>query len=340
MKPVTALSVALLALLAFSAARAQEDAPPSASQLTKTMNAQLQKQDWEGVMQTAKALLEIDEQNGQAWYGLGLALHSLGRLDEALEAHLKAAASPNTKISATACYNAACVYALKGEKDEAFVWLDKALNAGFNGFDHMAQDSDMDNLRDDPRFQKFMEESGKTAAKGGIAAFSGTSPRESCRVLFWSQEKGPVGQIVIDYGPVAWKEEYEQKLQSAEFNNTRWRLGSDHWTNLDANVNLEIAGQDVPAGLYYVVLERQEGDRYDLVLLDPQEVRAKRLDAYLAQYTKGGIVLPLDVVETESVADTLTIDISVDTKKDNTGKFVIHFGPHMLAAPVKVRLES
>ncbi|MBI4880980.1 MAG: DUF2911 domain-containing protein [Planctomycetes bacterium] len=340
MKPMTALSLALLALLAFPAARAQEGAPPSASQLTKTMSAQLQKQDWAGAMQTAKSLLEIDEKNGQAWHGLGLALHSLGRLDEALEAHVKASTSSNPNIGPVACYNAACVHALKGQKDEAFAWLDKALNAGFTGFDHMATDPDMDGLRDDPRYQKFVEESGKTAAKGGISAFSGTSPRESCRVRFWSQAKGPVGQIVIDYGPVAWKKEYEEKLQSAEFKDTRWRLGSDHWTNLDVNVSVQIGGQDVPAGLYYVVLERKEGDTYSLVLLDPEEVRAKRLDAYLAQYTTGGIVVPLEVVETESVADALTIDINVDTKKDNTGKVVVHFGPHMLAAPVKVRLES
>ncbi len=48
------------------------------------------------------------------------------------------------------------MYALKGDKDKAFEWLLKAAEAGWNDTAHMARDSDMDSLRDDPRYDKII----------------------------------------------------------------------------------------------------------------------------------------------------------------------------------------
>lgn len=51
-----------------------------------------------------------------------------------------------------AAYNAACAFALMGKADQAFVWLDKAVQAGFLDLEHAKQDSDLSSLHKDPRW--------------------------------------------------------------------------------------------------------------------------------------------------------------------------------------------
>lgn len=51
-----------------------------------------------------------------------------------------------------AAYNAACAYALMGEADLAFAWLDKAIQAGYLDLEHAQKDSDLDSLRKDARW--------------------------------------------------------------------------------------------------------------------------------------------------------------------------------------------
>ena len=54
-------------------------------------------------------------------------------------------------------YNAACSYALSGEKDEAFNYLQKAIDLGFTNVNHIKSDSDLKSLHTDPRWQKMLE---------------------------------------------------------------------------------------------------------------------------------------------------------------------------------------
>jgi len=50
-------------------------------------------------------------------------------------------------------YNVGCFSALTGHKEEALGWLEKSVDAGFTNPKHIAQDSDLDSLREDPRYQ-------------------------------------------------------------------------------------------------------------------------------------------------------------------------------------------
>jgi len=50
----------------------------------------------------------------------------------------------------TNLYNLACAYALQGKKAQALDWLEKAADAGFTDFIHIAHDTDLDALRDLP----------------------------------------------------------------------------------------------------------------------------------------------------------------------------------------------
>ena len=49
-------------------------------------------------------------------------------------------------------YNVACVYARTGKIEEAIDCLEKSVGKGMAEIDWMVNDSDLDNLRDHPRF--------------------------------------------------------------------------------------------------------------------------------------------------------------------------------------------
>jgi hypothetical protein len=107
--------------------------------------------------QAEEILREMTESNPKspaAWYLLGYALHAQRKLDAALEAHLKAATFPQTRVNAL--YNAACAYSLKGDVDAAIETLQKAVAAGFVGRDLLATDADLAAARKDPRFAEVL----------------------------------------------------------------------------------------------------------------------------------------------------------------------------------------
>ncbi len=53
---------------------------------------------------------------------------------------------------ATSAYNIACGHSMQNRVDDALAALEEALDLGFRGRD-LEDDSDLDNLRQDPRFR-------------------------------------------------------------------------------------------------------------------------------------------------------------------------------------------
>jgi len=63
---------------------------------------------------------------------------------------------PKSKMGAISAYNAACGYALSGQKEEALDWLELSVKSGYADFDHLRQDSDLDGLRGEKRYKKLL----------------------------------------------------------------------------------------------------------------------------------------------------------------------------------------
>jgi len=101
-----------------------------------------------------RQLLREKDDDAVAWYHLGVILHSAGRVDEAIAAHTRAAASPETRGGAL--YNLGCAYALVGRTGDALDALEKARAAGYDDLPQMRRDGDLASLHGNPRFEKLV----------------------------------------------------------------------------------------------------------------------------------------------------------------------------------------
>jgi len=63
---------------------------------------------------------------------------------------------PKSPLGAISAYNAACGYALAGNKEEALDWLEYSVKSGYNDFDHLREDADLDGLRNEKRYKKLL----------------------------------------------------------------------------------------------------------------------------------------------------------------------------------------
>jgi len=103
----------------------------------------------------ADAHLELNPDDARAWYLSAAALVRLGQTDQALERGRRAfAVDPE---DAGVLYNLACNYALAGSSDEAIEHLKKAVQNGFGQREWLENDSALDPIRGDPRFQAVMQ---------------------------------------------------------------------------------------------------------------------------------------------------------------------------------------
>jgi tetratricopeptide (TPR) repeat protein len=140
------LVAVLLTFLTVPANVAGQSLSPS-----ETADALYGAQKWAEAATAYEAITKSEPQNARAWYRLGYALHALGKFEPAVAAYLHAVEINHHPV---AMYNLACAYARLGDKDNAFAWLTKSLNAGFPNPSGINSDTDLAALRDDARFKE------------------------------------------------------------------------------------------------------------------------------------------------------------------------------------------
>ena len=105
-------------------------------------------------LKAADAHLDLNPDDARAWYFSAGVLMRLGLRDQALERARRA--SMIDPEDPAVLYNVGCVYALGGCAEEALDHLDKAIQNGFGHRDWLENDSDLDSIRDQPRFQALL----------------------------------------------------------------------------------------------------------------------------------------------------------------------------------------
>lgn len=116
---------------------------------TRALNAKLQSAE------AARKRLDQHPDDSRAWTFGANSLAELGEPEKAIEWIDRALAiDPDEPLI---LYNSACVYISLGKTDEAIACLDSAVGRGFLSKDWFDNDSDLDPIRDDPRFEALME---------------------------------------------------------------------------------------------------------------------------------------------------------------------------------------
>jgi len=119
------------------------------------VNQAMQAEDYAAVEKMCSEIVAEDSSNSQAWFLLGYALHAQGEIDRAVMAHITATAFPDT--APLAYYNLGCAQALKGNPDQAFKALEKAVELGVKNPQQYQGDSDLVSLRKDARWSKLLD---------------------------------------------------------------------------------------------------------------------------------------------------------------------------------------
>jgi tetratricopeptide (TPR) repeat protein len=129
-------------------------------------NALLLKGDAQG------ALAEIEQETSEVWkmISLPMAYHALGRKADS-DAALAAL------IEKDAPSNIAYVYALRGEADQAFAWLDKAIEYGDGGLSEIVTENLFDKIHADPRWLPFLRKIGYAPEQLAKIEFKVTLPQ-------------------------------------------------------------------------------------------------------------------------------------------------------------------
>jgi TolB-like protein/DNA-binding winged helix-turn-helix (wHTH) protein len=172
--------------------RAQELDPLSTTTNGALAGALLFARAWDESMKYSKRALEIEPNNYISHLNLGDAYEGKEMYDEAIAEYQKAreihtaswdplaslghvyaragrraeaekmlmTLQELAKKDSRALYGVAAIYAALGDKDNAFVWLEKGLEARAVRIRDLRYDADLDILRDDPRFPELMRRFG------------------------------------------------------------------------------------------------------------------------------------------------------------------------------------
>ena len=147
LKLLTALAAMPLLLLLSLITLIAQSGPPEE---VRKAQALFQAKDYEGAIRILEDFTQRNPSTQTGWILLGNSYRQKGDLDKALQAHLKATAFRPTRWQGM--FNAACVYALKGDKEEAFKLLQALRDSGNFDMDLVKTNADLASLRDDPRF--------------------------------------------------------------------------------------------------------------------------------------------------------------------------------------------
>lgn len=101
-----------------------------------------------------KEELKNNPKNSMAWYYIGTAEYSLKNYEEAIKAYKM---SMEGLKGSVVCYNLAGVYALSGDKENAYKWLEIAASKGFGQNKTLEKDTDFVSINHEERFKKLLK---------------------------------------------------------------------------------------------------------------------------------------------------------------------------------------
>ncbi len=185
-----------------------------------------------------------------------------------------------------------------------------------------------------------------SSAQAQLRAFTGTLHNKGeTRILLWDGAAGKAAaEVALSYGRPAWKADYEAPGALDSITKGKvWRAGQNFFTHLDTNVPINIGGQDVPVGHYYVAIQRSaDGSNWMLAFIDPASTRGLHMDASEAGARASELTIkftaPLTFQKTTTTTKSLDMTFTTNEKDVKKSILQIKWGQFELSAPVEVML--
>jgi len=98
--------------------------------------------------------IELKPDDFKNYNNRALAYYAKGEYDKALAEFIRAV-ELDSKDSVS-YYNIACLYSLKNNTKEACNWLNKAIEKGYDNWNSIKQDKDLDNIRSTPCYKRII----------------------------------------------------------------------------------------------------------------------------------------------------------------------------------------
>lgn len=133
-------------------------------EMRKEANDYFVKQDWVNAQKVYENIVRLEPENARAMARLGAVYHSLGQYAKAAEVLQKALSVPNSQMFAPpVMYNVAAAYSRLNDKNKAYEWLDKSVQAGFSMTQTMSGDADFEKLRGEAKFKELLAKTERNA---------------------------------------------------------------------------------------------------------------------------------------------------------------------------------
>lgn len=158
---MTIFAVMVAFCLTVGAAMAQERKPkesakPAAGDEKKVEKKEEPKKE-EAKKEEPKQEDNLTAEEAEELFKKSMELHEQKSYAEAIKGFKRISDKfPKEQSGYTAAYNVACGYALSGDKKSALEWLEKSINNGFDKFDHIKTDTDLDSLREEAKYKELM----------------------------------------------------------------------------------------------------------------------------------------------------------------------------------------
>ncbi len=105
---------------------------------------------FDSTLRKYQRLQAADSRDAGEWFKVAGDLLRLRRLNESIDAYRRTIALGEKH--STAMYNLACAYSLSGDTGSALEWLQKAVENGFDSKERFENDTDLNSIRRNPRF--------------------------------------------------------------------------------------------------------------------------------------------------------------------------------------------
>lgn len=137
---------------------------------------------WKSAIPAYEDVLKQTPENSLAWNRLGFCYQNIQEFDKALQNYNNSLANkPSKQLENVVHSRMARVYAVKGETDNAFASLEKALDAGYANLNELETEKQFDNLRSDNRFASII-------ARATNNAFPCMTMKQAREFDFWIGE--------------------------------------------------------------------------------------------------------------------------------------------------------